>query len=85
VSNTPFPPRRWLAELTFVQLTRALEVDTRGAALPPTQAALIAAQHHGLLIIAIMIGAVVGMIGTVGTKLAACPEVPKVPPVRPFS
>lgn len=56
----------------FVHLTRALEIDTRGAALPPAEVALIAAQHHGLLIIAIMIGAAVAMIGTVGAKLVVC-------------
>lgn len=50
-----------LAERVFVSLTHALQIDTHGASLPPEQAALVAAQHHGMLVIAIMLGAMLGM------------------------
>lgn len=49
-------------EWLFVRLTHALQIDTHGAVLPPEQAALVAAQHHGVTVVAVMIGAVVGMI-----------------------
>ena len=50
------------AEWAFVRVTHAMQVDTHGAVLPPAQAALVAAENHGMTIIAIMLGAVVGMI-----------------------
>jgi len=50
------------AEWAFVRVTHAMQVDTHGAVLPPTQAALVAAVDHGMMIIGIMLGAVVGMI-----------------------
>ncbi len=51
------------AEWGFVLLTGAMQID--GAGLP---AAVVAAQHHGVTVIAVMIGAVVGMIGTRGLQ-----------------
>lgn len=62
------------AEWLFVHLTHALQIDTHGAVLPPAQAALIAAQHHGLLIIAIMLGAVVGMIASFAGSMFPTPR-----------
>lgn len=50
------------AEWAFVRLTGAMQIDTHGAVLPPAQAAEVAAANHGMTIIAIMLGAVVGMI-----------------------
>jgi len=50
------------AEWAFVRITHAMQVDTHGAVLPPAQAALVAAENHGMTIIGIMLGAVVGMI-----------------------
>lgn len=57
-----------LAEYWFVHLTHALQVDTHGAALPKAQAALIHAQHHGLLIVAMLLGAIVAMISSFGAN-----------------
>jgi uncharacterized membrane protein YgaE (UPF0421/DUF939 family) len=54
------------AEWLFVHLTHALQIDTHGAALPAAQAAAIALQHHELLIIAMMLGAMVCMLSTFG-------------------
>lgn len=53
-----------LAERLLVGYTHALQIDTHGAALPPAQAAKVAAQHHGMLVIAIMLGAMVGMMSS---------------------
>jgi len=50
------------AEWGFVLLTHAMQLDTHGVAMPPAAAAQVAAQHHGVTVIAVMIGAVVGMI-----------------------
>jgi len=50
------------AEWAFVRITHAMQVDTHGAVLPPQQAAMVAAADHGMMIIGIMLGAVVGMI-----------------------
>ena len=50
------------AEWAFVRISHAMQVDTHGAVLPPTQAAMVAAANHGTMIIGIMLGAVVGMI-----------------------
>ena len=57
------------AEYLFVHLTHALEIDTHGAVLPAQQAALVAAQHHGITVIAIMLGAIVGMMASFGGAL----------------
>jgi hypothetical protein len=46
------------AEYVFVRLTGALQIDTHGA--PPSPA--VAAQHHGILVVALMLGAIVGLI-----------------------
>jgi hypothetical protein len=63
-----------LAEWSFVRVTHALELDTHGAALPPPEAAAVAAQHHALVVIAIMLGAVVGMIGSFSGPLFPTPR-----------
>ena len=60
-----------LAEWVFVRLTGAAQIDTHGVALPPEQAAQVAAQHHGVLVIAIMLGAVMGMIASFGAPMYA--------------
>lgn len=52
-----------LAEYVFVRLTHALEVDPGTTALAPAQAVAIAAQHHAVLVIAMMLGAVTAMNG----------------------
>jgi uncharacterized membrane protein YccC len=46
----------------FVRLTGAMQVDTHGAVLPPEQAALVHAQHHAVLIIAMLLGAMMAMV-----------------------
>jgi uncharacterized membrane protein YccC len=63
-----------LAEWLFVGWTHALQIDTRGAVLPPAQAAAIAAQHHGVLVIAILLGAIVGMIASFSAAMFATPR-----------
>jgi uncharacterized membrane protein YgaE (UPF0421/DUF939 family) len=63
-----------LAEALFVRLTHALQIDTHGATLPTANAAQVTAQHHGMLVIAIMLGAVVGMIGGFSGALFATPR-----------
>lgn len=46
----------------FVRLTGAMQLDTHGAVLPPEQAALVHAQHHAVLIIAMLLGAMMAMV-----------------------
>lgn len=62
------------AEWLFVHLTHALLIDTHGAVLPPQQQALVAAQHHGMTVIAIMLGAVVGMLASFAGGLWPTPR-----------
>jgi hypothetical protein len=45
-----------LAELLFVRLTHAMQIDTHGDALPAAHAAGVAAQHQGALHTALMLG-----------------------------
>jgi uncharacterized membrane protein YgaE (UPF0421/DUF939 family) len=47
------------AEWLFVHRTHALLINTHGAVLPPAQAALVNMQHHGLLVLAMTLGAVI--------------------------
>jgi hypothetical protein len=63
-----------LAEWLFVRRTHALQIDTRGAVLPPAQAGAIAAQHHGVLVIAILLTAIVGMIASFSAPMFATPR-----------
>ena len=59
-----------LAEWAFVRATHALEIQVpAGVPLPPQQATLIAAQHHGMTVIAIMLGAIVGMLAGFGGSM----------------
>jgi hypothetical protein len=54
------------AEFAFVSLTGAMEIKgASGSAgvLPPAQAALVHAQHHGVLVIAMLLGALIAMMG----------------------
>ena len=52
------------AEYVFVQVTHAMQINTHGATLPPAQAALVHAQHHGVLVIAMLLGALMAMVGS---------------------
>ena len=63
-----------LAEWLFVRFTHALQSDTHGAVLPPAQAALVAAQHHGVVVIAIMLGAIIAMIAVFSASLFPTPR-----------
>ena len=54
------------AEWLFVHFTHALQIQTHGAALPAAQAAEVAAGNHAFLVIAILIGALVGMMSSFG-------------------
>jgi hypothetical protein len=63
-----------LAESVFVQLTHALQISTAGAALPAAEAAAVAAQHHALLIIAMLLGAIIGMIGSFTAAMSPGPR-----------
>ncbi|SDT10422.1 FUSC family protein [Microlunatus soli] len=51
-----------LCEWLFVRLTGALQVDPGPGRLTAEQAAAVAAQHHAAVVMAIMVGAVIGMI-----------------------
>ena len=55
-----------LAEALFVHFTQALYVQTHGAVLPAAAAAKVAAANHGFLVIAMVIGSIVGLISTLG-------------------
>ncbi|MCW2541520.1 MAG: hypothetical protein JWN95_3245 [Frankiales bacterium] len=63
-----------VVEGTFVHLTHAIQIDTHGAELPPAQAAVIAAQHHALLVIALMLGAITGMLGGFAVNMQTKPR-----------
>ena len=54
------------AELLFVHFTHALQIQTHGVRLPAAQAAQVAAANHGFLVIAMLIGAIVGMLSSFG-------------------
>jgi uncharacterized membrane protein YccC len=54
------------AEALFVHFTRALQTQARGAALPAAKAAEVAAANHAFLVIAIVLGAVVGILSSFG-------------------
>ncbi|HKC28054.1 MAG TPA: FUSC family protein [Jatrophihabitans sp.] len=63
-----------LAEWGFVRWTRALQLDTHGGVLPPAQAAAVAAQHHAVLVIAILLGAIMGMLASFSGALFTTPR-----------
>ncbi len=52
------------AEALFVHLTHALQIQTHGTALGAAQAAKVTGANHVLLVIAMLLGAVVGLIST---------------------
>ncbi len=54
------------AEWLFVHFTHALQIQTHGARLPAAQAAQVAAANHAFLVIAMLIGAIVGMLSSFG-------------------
>jgi uncharacterized membrane protein YccC len=62
------------AERLFVRRTHALQIDTHGAALPSAQAAVVAAQHHGVMVIAMLLGAIVGMIASFSAAMFTTPR-----------
>jgi uncharacterized membrane protein YgaE (UPF0421/DUF939 family) len=55
-----------VAEAIFVHVTHALQIQTHGAALPAAKAAEVALANHGFLVIAMLIGAIVGMLASFG-------------------
>jgi hypothetical protein len=55
-----------VAEALFVHFTHALQIQTHGAALPAALAAKVTAADHGFLLIAMVIGSIVGLISTLG-------------------
>jgi hypothetical protein len=63
-----------LAEFLFVRVTHALQIDAQGAALRPAQAAAVAAQHHGVLVLAIMLGTLAGIVASFTAALFATPR-----------
>jgi hypothetical protein len=54
------------AEWLLVHFTHALQIRARGARLPAAQAAQVAAANHGSLVIAMLIGAIVGLLASFG-------------------
>jgi uncharacterized membrane protein YccC len=63
-----------LAEWLFVGWTHALQIDTHGVELPAAQAAAVAAQHHGVLVIAILLGSIIGMIASFSAAMFTTPR-----------
>ena len=55
-----------LVEWLFVRFTHALLIEPHGAALPAAEAARAAAANHGLTVIAMLLGAIIGLISTFG-------------------
>jgi hypothetical protein len=53
-------------EWIFVHFTHALQTQTHGAVLPAAQAAEVATANHEFLVIAMLLGAIVGMISSFG-------------------
>jgi len=54
------------AEALFVHFTRALQIQTHGAVLPAAEAAKVAGANHVFLVIALLLGALVGMMSGFG-------------------
>jgi len=54
------------AEALFVHFTHALQIQVHGAALPAAEAAEVAAANHGFAVIAMVMGAMVGLIVSFG-------------------
>ncbi len=54
------------AEWLFVRFSHALLIETHGAALPTTAVARAAVANHGFVVIAMLLGAVIGLISTSG-------------------
>jgi uncharacterized membrane protein YccC len=54
------------AEWLFVHSTHALQIQAHGAGLPAAQMAEVAAANHAYLVIAILIGALTGMLSSFG-------------------
>jgi uncharacterized membrane protein YgaE (UPF0421/DUF939 family) len=54
------------AEWLFVHFTHALQIQAHGARLPAAQAAEVAAANHPYLVIALLIGAIVGILSSFG-------------------
>ena len=52
------------AEWVFVHFTHALQIQTHGAALPAAQAVAVAAANHGSLVLALLIGAIIGLLSS---------------------
>lgn len=55
-----------LAEWVFVGLTHAMQIRTPGVHLPAAQAAVVATANHEYLVIAMMLGAIIGMMSGFG-------------------
>lgn len=55
-----------LVEWLFVRATHALQIDTHGAHLPAAKAAAVAAANHQYQVIAMMMGALIGLISVFG-------------------
>jgi hypothetical protein len=54
------------AEWLFAHFTHALQIQAHGARLPAVQAAQVALANHGSLVIAMLIGAIVGLLASFG-------------------
>jgi uncharacterized membrane protein YgaE (UPF0421/DUF939 family) len=54
------------AEWLFVHFTHALQIQANSARLPAGQAAQVALANHGLLVMAMLIGAIVGLLASFG-------------------
>jgi hypothetical protein len=55
-----------VTETVFVDATGALQTQARGAALPAAKVAQVAAANHAFLVIAVVLGAIVGLLSVFG-------------------
>lgn len=63
-----------VAEWLFVRWTHALQIDTPARVVPPAQAAVIAGQHHGVVVVAVLLGAVMGLTAAFCAAMFATPR-----------
>ena len=54
------------AEWVFVRLTHALQIQTNGARLAAAAAAQVAVANHEFLVVAMLLGAIIGMLSSLG-------------------
>jgi uncharacterized membrane protein YccC len=62
-----------VVEWAFVHSTHALLIESHGGGLPATEAAKVAIANHGIMVIAMLLGGIIGLISTFGVTDATAP------------